>query len=74
MLRWCEQADRILLSRDKRTMPIHYAAHVASGHYIPGIFLILTHASRMAVQESLELIVEASSPAEWRDRLVFLPL
>jgi hypothetical protein len=74
LLTWCEQTGRILVSRDKRTMPIHYAEHLASGGHVPGVLLILTRAPLTAVLESLDLIVTASRPEEWRDRITYLPL
>src|SRR5260370_41817492 len=35
-----EREKRILITRDARSMPKHFAAHFRAGHHLPGIFLI----------------------------------
>lgn len=73
ILRWAEQNDRILISRDKSTMSTHIAAHLALGHHSPGVLLLVKHARIADVIEFLTLVAYASDPAEWKDRIQFIP-
>src|ERR1700682_247658 len=41
MLVWAEREHRILISRDKRTLPTHLVNHLNAGRHSPGIFIIL---------------------------------
>src|SRR3954454_17155962 len=40
ILLWAEREGRILVSKDKNTMPGHLADHLKAGHHSPGVFLI----------------------------------
>jgi hypothetical protein len=54
-------------------MPEHLRDHLARGEHVLGIFFLN---SKMALGETaseLVLISVAADPAEYRDRLVFLP-
>jgi hypothetical protein len=72
LLMWMEQRGYILVSYDKKTLPTHFAAHLAAGGHVPGIFLFkLCHAIPFIV-EYLATVTHASRPEEWRDRIVFV--
>jgi len=74
LLIWCEGADAILVTLDRRTMPEHLGVHLAAGRHSPGVFLINRRARLAEVIEDLLLILEASDPREWHDRVVTVPL
>jgi hypothetical protein len=40
LLLWCEEAGRILVSFDEKTLPGHLTEHLHAGHHAPGIFLV----------------------------------
>ncbi len=74
MLVYAAAHDRILASHDKRTMPDHFGAFLASGQHSPGVMLI---SPKLSIGESIDallLICGASQHAEWRDLVTRLPL
>jgi Domain of unknown function (DUF5615) len=74
LLQWAEQAGRILLSFDKKTLPGHLTDHLQAGHHSPGIFLIRRRATIPQVVAFLVLAAHASDPATWQDQVVRVPL
>lgn len=72
LLRWAEADGRIVVSLDTATLPGHLAAHVASGGQSPGVF-IARRPIGPALAEWLVLAAFASEPAEWRNRVTFVP-
>src|SRR5438552_2242321 len=66
ILAWAEREGRILVSRDRRTMPGHLADHLATGNHSPGIFLVRSHCLIAEVVEYLYLATCASEPWEWQ--------
>ena len=73
ILRWAENTDRILVTRDKNTMPGHLSRHLESGRHCPGVFMLRQECSIPIVLEFLELASEASDAKEWWDRIAFVP-
>jgi Domain of unknown function (DUF5615) len=74
ILCWCETMGFILVTNNRRSMPVHLADHLAQDRHIPGIFILN---SNLGVGENLEeliLIAEASLDKEYQDRIEFLPL
>jgi len=72
ILLWTEQANRIFVSRDLRTMPNHLDAHLATGHRCPGVFLLRPG----RITDVLDFLVcasYASESAEWENRITFIP-
>lgn len=72
MLELAAREERVLVSHDKRTMPVHFAARVASGARSPGVLLALPSASVSEVVESLLIIWSSSRPEEWVNQ-IYLP-
>jgi hypothetical protein len=72
LLRWAEIHHRILVSRDEKTLPSHLLRHLVLGNHSPGVFL-LRAAPFPAVVDFLVCAAYASEPAEWMDRVVFVP-
>ncbi len=60
----CARQGRVLLSHDKRTMPVHFATFMANGGQSPGVFLIDQSVSIGVAIESLNLVWAASEPEE----------
>ncbi len=77
VLAFARGQDRIVLSHDVQTMPVHFAAYLmsmAERDHSPGILLLAQEAPiGVAIQWILE-IWEASRHEEWRDPLTWLPL
>ncbi len=68
------RSGRILVSHDYHTMPGHFADFLASGQNSTGVLLLHPTLSVAQAIDALLLIWDASDPAEWRDRLTYLPL
>lgn len=74
LLSYCEQAQRILVSRDRATLPMHIADHIAAGGHTTGV-LLATHRCTLAnMAEDLILIWIATDSSEWTDVAEYLPL
>lgn len=73
ILLWTESQNRLLITRDKSTMPAHLANHLASEHTCPGIFMIRDWSSIPEVVEYVCLAAELDEPDEWHDRIQYIP-
>ena len=73
ILKWCEREGRQLVSLDRSTMPETFAEHLVAGNHSPGVVIIRRKATLIRVIDDLLLVLGASDPAEWHDRVVTLP-
>jgi hypothetical protein len=73
VLELAAREHRVLVSHDKSTMPVHFAARVRSGLRSPGVLLALPSASVGEIIESLVIIWSASHDKEWSDQIHYLP-
>ncbi|HEY9692582.1 MAG TPA: DUF5615 family PIN-like protein [Oculatellaceae cyanobacterium] len=74
ILLWCEKQCCILVTNNRKSMPVHLADHIALKHHVPGIFIL---SPKLSIGENLEqliLIAEGSFEDEYQDRIEFLPL
>ncbi len=65
--------ERILVSHDRRTMPLEFAEFIISNQS-SGIIIVSRKSPTEIVIEELLLIWAASSAEEWVDRIAKLPL
>jgi hypothetical protein len=56
VLAWAETQNRILISSDRRTMPICFRAHLVAGHHSPGVILLSSPFKPLEGVGELELI------------------
>lgn len=73
VLRVSAEAGRILVSQDRRTMPIHFARYTAAAPS-PGVVLLREAIPIAGAIDELVLIWSASEAEEWIGRLVWIPL
>ncbi len=73
LLHWIEQTGYILITGNRRTMPVHLQAHYEAGGHIPGILFLRRYASLGQVIENLFLLWEISEADEFQDRVLFIP-
>lgn len=66
--------QRILVSHDFRTMPTAFAAVVGAGSASSGVILVGQDFPIALCAEQLTLVWAASEPADWVNRLAYLPL
>ncbi|AOW98764.1 MULTISPECIES: DUF5615 family PIN-like protein [Moorena] len=74
ILRWCEDNGFILVTNNRKTMPVHLKDHLAAGLHVPGIFIINEDMSMGQIMEELIIIAEASIEDEYKDQISFMPL
>jgi hypothetical protein len=72
ILQWAEREQRILVSLDKRSLPLHLAQHLQAGFHSPGIFVIRRGSTLMQVIDFLVLAL-SSNPLSWRARIEHIP-
>lgn len=74
ILAWCEEHSFILVTNNRKSMPVHLNDHLAQNRHIPGIVILNTKLSIGENLDELLLIADASFEDEYRDRIAFLPL
>ena len=74
LLRWVEEHGCLLVTRDRASVPAHLAHHMASGRHVPGIAIVpRRHVGWGDVIDGI-LLLQAASPDELADQIVYLPL
>ena len=73
ILQWAEAENRILVSQDKSTLPLHLAEHLAAGRSSPGIMVLRARARFLAIFDFLVIAAYASEPEEWANAITFVP-
>jgi hypothetical protein len=74
ILVWCEVRGFSLVTNNRASMPVHLATHLSTGRHVPGIFMLDPVMTLGDTAEELELIWAASSPQEFADRIIYLPV
>ncbi len=74
VLLWCEENGFILVTNNRKTMPVHLTAHLAQGRHIPGIFILNEDMSIGDVLDELHLIWIAGKEQDYVDRIAFMPV
>ena len=74
VLRSSAEQNRILVTHDYKTMPIHFATFLSGGERCPGVFLVKQHTELGPVIEDLLIIWALSNPEEWVNRIVQIPI
>ena len=67
------EEGRVLVSHDKHTMPVQFAARIRSGRRSPGVLLALPGATVGDIVDSLLIIWSSSREEEWTDQIHYLP-
>jgi predicted nuclease of predicted toxin-antitoxin system len=73
VLRLAADANRILISQDRSTMPGHFQRFVSTSQS-PGVILLRSRVPIAVAIEELLLIWAASDSEEWINRLAWIPL
>jgi hypothetical protein len=64
---------RILVTHDKRTMPLHFADFIKGAHS-PGVLVVPQSLSVSMVADDLLLVASATQAVEWVNRIAYLPI
>ncbi|NJK67513.1 MAG: DUF5615 family PIN-like protein [Microcoleus sp. SU_5_3] len=73
ILCWCEEHNFVLVTNNRKSMPVHLTEHIERGGHVPGIFIL---APKLSIGENINqliFIAEASFDNEYQDQIVYLP-
>lgn len=73
ILNWCEEYSFVLVTNNRRSMPVHLAEHIARGNHIPGILIFNPKLSMGENLDELAFLAEASLENEHQDQIIYLP-
>jgi hypothetical protein len=74
ILLWCEQHNFILVTNNRRSMPVHLNKHLEQNHNIPGIFVIRKKFTRGEIIKDLIFIAQAGELRDYQNRITYIPL
>ena len=74
ILGWCEENQCLLVTNNRKSMPVHLRSHLAKGGHIPGILELNPNMSIGDTIDELVLIWGASEREEYHDLIIYLPL
>jgi len=74
ILEGCEKYDFILVTNNRKSMPVHLNDHLQANHHIPGIFILNANLSVGQNIDELILIAECSFANEYQDQIIHLPI
>ena len=60
ILEWCEEYEFILVTNNRKSMPVHLKDHLQANRHIPGIFILSANLSVGQNLDELILIAESS--------------
>lgn len=73
ILTWCEAKSFILVTNNRKSLPVHLTDHLAQGRHVLGIFVMNPRMSIGETLEELRLIWGAGDPTEYADLITHLP-
>ena len=74
ILEWCEEYDFILVTNNRKSMPVHLKDYLQANRQIPGIFILSANLSVGQNIDELILIAECSFANEYQNQIIHLPL
>jgi hypothetical protein len=74
LLAWADEAERIIVTHDRRTMPVHGARRLKEGKRVFGVFVVPRRLAIVDVINDLEMVVMCSDENEWENVIRYLPL
>jgi hypothetical protein len=73
LLTWAVQEGRIVVTHDRKTMPMFASGLMGKGRDIAGLFVVPRSLSIHRAIEDLELMVTCSETHEWVNVIRYLP-
>lgn len=74
VLAWAADAERIVLTHDKSTVPGHAYDRVRAGKPMYGVFVVLPDTPVGKAVDDLLILALASNEGEWNGQVVYIPL
>lgn len=73
LLKWAAKEGRIVVTHDRKTMPVHAAQLMSKGETIAGLFVVPRSMPMHQVLEDLQLMITCSENDEWVNVIRYLP-
>lgn len=74
LLIWCEERKFMLVTNNRKSMPVHLKDHLNAGRHILGIILLNATLSVRENIDELWLIAISGDAARFQDRISYLPI
>jgi predicted nuclease of predicted toxin-antitoxin system len=74
LLAWADDANRVIVTHDRRTMPAHAARRMNEGRRVFGVVVVPRRLQIGNVINDLEIMVMCSDDDEWENIVRYLPL
>jgi len=74
ILLWCEQHNFILVTNNRRSMPVHLTEHLTQNRLIPGIFVLRKKFTIGEIINDLVFIAQAGEQCDYQNRITHIPL
>lgn len=74
ILAWCVENDFILLTRNRKSMPVHLEEHLAQGGRANGILTLSENMSVGETVDELSLIASATDLEEYQNLILYLSI
>ena len=74
VLTWAMESQRILLTHDARTIPVHMYEMLAAGKSVAGVLIVGDALPIGPVIDDIVVIIEYSTIEDWRNQIQRLPL
>ncbi len=74
ILKWCEHKNFLLVTNNRKSMPLHLRDHLAEGRHIPGIITLSKTMGIGDMIQELVFLAEASENDEFRDQIKPMPI
>jgi Domain of unknown function (DUF5615) len=73
ILLWCQEYNFILVTNNRKSMPVHLVDHINEGRHIPEIFILNVKLTVGQNVDELIFLSQASFEGEYQDQLIHLP-
>lgn len=73
ILAWAEKHKRLLITRDKSTLPAELTLHIQSGRHSPGVLILKQGARVNEVIDYLALVTDTGEADDFADRVEWIP-
>jgi Domain of unknown function (DUF5615) len=74
LLAWAAEAGRIIITHDRKTMPVHAADRIAAGEKMMGVIVVPRRLPLSRAIDDLEVTVTCSLETEFDNIVRYLPL
>ncbi|MEW5860004.1 MAG: DUF5615 family PIN-like protein [Cyanobacteriota bacterium] len=74
ILCWCEERNFVLVTNNRKSMPVHLTDHIAQDRHVPGILILNNKLSISQTIDELILIAEGAFDDEYQNQIIHLPL